>query len=53
MMVYTPGYPSIIDQSQIRSAFVGYCISVLITVGLLGSDELKDIIQQMIGIKKK
>jgi hypothetical protein len=52
MMIYTPGYPSMIDRNQIISAFVGYSLSVFITMGILGSDELKDIIQQIVGIKK-
>lgn len=52
LMVNTPGYSSQIDKSQINEAFQGYCISVFIVMGLLGSDEVKDLIKEKIGIDK-
>lgn len=53
LMVNTPGYATTIDNSQISDAFRGYCIAMFIVLGLLGSDELKDLVKQCLGIKKQ
>lgn len=53
LMVNTPGYTynTIVDKRQISDAFIGYSLAQLIVLGLLGSDELKDLVKEKLGIE--
>jgi hypothetical protein len=49
LMFHIPKYPSPLDQSLFMGAFAGYCAMIFFTAGILASDELKKIIENMFG----
>jgi len=46
IMFYTPSYPSSLDQDLFMKAFLGYCGITFATLGILTSDELKEMIEE-------